>query len=141
MEDFREATRACRMSIATEAEDRFHRTVSWGEDVDGRISPFTTFPTPRMTRPRFHERAVLDALISSGIARPQRGADLVREVGESRAKPIGWRTCAMPSSACSATDRPTRSGGVVLSADGYMATSPHVVSDGRECDLEVVGTL
>jgi hypothetical protein len=69
VEAFREATRADRISIATEAEARFHRTVSWGVEQDGRTTLFTTVATPVMTRLRLQERAVLDTLISSGIAR------------------------------------------------------------------------
>ena len=69
VEDFREMTRADRMSIATEAEARFHRTVSWGVELDGRTTMFTTQATPVMSRLRLRERVVLDTLISSGIAR------------------------------------------------------------------------
>ncbi len=69
VEDFREMTRADRMSIATEAEARFHRTVSWGVELDGRTTMFTTLATPVMSRLRLRERVVLDTLISSGIAR------------------------------------------------------------------------
>jgi hypothetical protein len=69
VEDFREVTRADRMSIATDAEARFDRKVSWGVEVNGRTTLFTTQATPVMTRLRLQERAVLDTLISSGIAR------------------------------------------------------------------------
>ena len=68
-EDFRELTRAERVSIATEAEARFHRKVSWGVELDGRTTMFTTLATPVMTRLRLGERAVLDTLIDAGIAR------------------------------------------------------------------------
>jgi hypothetical protein len=57
------------MSIATEAEARFHRKVSWEAELDGRTTLFSTLGTPVMTRLRLPERAVLDTLISSGIAR------------------------------------------------------------------------
>jgi hypothetical protein len=67
--EFREVTRADRVSIATEAEARFHRKVSWGVELDGRTTLFTTRATPVMTRLRLQERAVLDTLINSGIAR------------------------------------------------------------------------
>jgi hypothetical protein len=69
VDDFREETRAGRMSIATEAEARFHRKVSWEAELDGRTTLFSTLGTPVMTRLRLPERAVLDTLISSGIAR------------------------------------------------------------------------
>ncbi len=69
VEDFREGTRADRVSIATEAETRFHRKVSWGVELDGHTTLFTTRATPVTTRLRLQERAVLDTLINSGIAR------------------------------------------------------------------------
>lgn len=69
VEGFREETRAERMSIAAEAESRFRRKVSWGVEQDGRTTLFTTQSTPVMTRLRLQERAVLDTLISAGIAR------------------------------------------------------------------------
>jgi hypothetical protein len=69
VEEFREASRGGRMSIAADAEARFHRKVSWGVVFDGRTTLFTTQSTPVMTRLRLSERAVLDTLITSGVAR------------------------------------------------------------------------
>lgn len=68
-EAFREATRAERMSIAGDAESLFRRKVSWGVVRDGVPTYFTTLGVPAMTRLRFAERAVLDTLIDSGVAR------------------------------------------------------------------------
>jgi hypothetical protein len=68
-EDFREATRADRMTIAGDAESLFRRRVSWGVVRNGAPTYFTTLGVPAMTRLRFKERAVLDTLIESGVAR------------------------------------------------------------------------
>jgi hypothetical protein len=66
---FRESSRAERMAIATEAESRFGRKVSWGVTSRGATTLFTTQSTPVMSRLRFRERAVLDTLIDAGVAR------------------------------------------------------------------------
>jgi hypothetical protein len=68
-EEFRERTREARMTIAAEAESRFDRKVSWGIEVDGRQTLFTTLGLPVMTRLRLSERAVLDTLVTAGVAR------------------------------------------------------------------------
>jgi hypothetical protein len=73
-ESFREQTRAERMAIATEAEARFRRKVSWGVERDGVTTMFTNLSTPVMTRLRLPERAVLDTLIRGGIARSRSDA-------------------------------------------------------------------
>jgi hypothetical protein len=67
--DFRERTRQARMAIASEAEARFGRSVSWGVERDGVTTLFTTQSTPVMTRLRLRERRVLDTLIDAGVAR------------------------------------------------------------------------
>lgn len=69
VEDFRERSRPYRMQIATEAEARFLRKVSWAVRYDGSEVRFTTISVPVMTRLRIDERSVLDALIEGGIAR------------------------------------------------------------------------
>lgn len=69
VESFREATRSQRMAIASEAEARFGRKVSWGVECDGLTTLFTTQSTPVMTRLRLRERGVLDTLIDAGVAR------------------------------------------------------------------------
>jgi hypothetical protein len=91
VDDFREATRADRVSIAGAAEDRFGRKVSWGAEVDGRTMLFTTVATPVMTRLPFAERAVLDTLISSGVARSRSEALAwcVKLVGRHQAEWLG----------------------------------------------------
>jgi len=74
VEEFRESSRRARMAIASEAEDRFGRTVSWGVERDGTTTLFTTLSTPVMTRLRLRERAVLDTLIDAGVARSRSNA-------------------------------------------------------------------
>ncbi len=69
LEDFRERSRPYRMQIATDAEARFLRKVSWAVRQDGNETRFTTISVPVMTRLRIDERSVLDALIEGGIAR------------------------------------------------------------------------
>ena len=71
---FRESTRPERQVIATGAESRFGRRVSWGVERDGVTSLFTTQSTPVMSRLRFRERAVLDTLINAGVARSRSDA-------------------------------------------------------------------
>ena len=69
VDEFRERTRRARMAIASEAEARFGRNVSWGVERDGVTTLFTTQSTPVMTRLRLRERRVLDTLIDAGVAR------------------------------------------------------------------------
>ena len=57
------------MELATEAEARFGRKVSWGVEHDGSTTLFTTQATPVMTRLRLPERITLDTLIDGGVAR------------------------------------------------------------------------
>ena len=66
---FREHTRDLRMRIATDAEARWLRKVSWGVRVGAVEHRFTTVSVPVMTRLRVDERLVLDALIDGGLAR------------------------------------------------------------------------
>lgn len=75
---FREETRAERMRIADEAEQRYGRKVSWGVDISGgdgteRIL-FTHLAVPVMTRLRQPERQVLDTLVDAGVARSRSDA-------------------------------------------------------------------
>ncbi len=69
VDEFRESTRAERMGVAEAAEDLFRRKVSWGVSRDGVTTLFTHLSIPVMTRLRLRERAVLDTLIESGVAR------------------------------------------------------------------------
>lgn len=66
---FREQTRQGRMEIANEAERLFNRKVSWGASSGDVRTLFTHLSIPVMTRLRLPERAVLDTLVSSGVAR------------------------------------------------------------------------
>ncbi|HEY2330636.1 MAG TPA: hypothetical protein VGH94_01830 [Acidimicrobiales bacterium] len=66
---FREDTREARMDIAAEAEYRTKRKVAWGVQVGEDRFVFTNLNVPVMTRLRMQERAVLDTLISGGVAR------------------------------------------------------------------------
>ncbi|OBG85978.1 hypothetical protein A5699_22900 [Mycobacterium sp. E802] len=76
---FREETRAERMRIADEAQDRFGRKVSWGVEIgteDGGTERilFTHIAVPVMTRLRQPERLVLDTLVDAGVARSRSDA-------------------------------------------------------------------
>ena len=62
-------TRAKRIEIASEAERRFRRKVSWGAECGETRGLFTTFGAPVMTRLRQPERRVLDTLVEAGVAR------------------------------------------------------------------------
>ena len=76
MKGFREDTRAERMHIADEAQDRFGRKVSWGVRTgpDGNRVMFTHLAVPVMTRLRQPERQVLDTLVNAGVARSRADA-------------------------------------------------------------------
>lgn len=72
--EFRERTRGDRMAAAREAEHRFGRKVSWGVECGGEQRIFTNVSAPVMTRLRQPERAVLDLLVSGGVARSRSDA-------------------------------------------------------------------
>ena len=72
--EFRESTRAERTRIASAAEARFGRKVSWGVATGEGIHLFTHLSMPVMTRLRLPERAVLDTLVDGGIARSRSDA-------------------------------------------------------------------
>ena len=71
---FREETRDRRIAIASEAEHRFRRKVSWGVESGGQREMFTTLSVPVMTRLRQPERRVLDTLVEAGVARSRSDA-------------------------------------------------------------------
>lgn len=75
---FREDTRAERMSIADEAQDRYGRKVSWGVEVVSDTGTerilFTHIAVPVMTRLKQPERQVLDTLVDAGVARSRADA-------------------------------------------------------------------
>lgn len=81
---YREATRADRIAIAREAEELFHRKVSWGVTEGESTTMFTHLAVPVMTRLRQSERRVLDTLVAGGVARSRADALAwcVRLVGE-----------------------------------------------------------
>ena len=81
---FRAETREQRMAVADEAQARYGRTVSWGARVGDTTAMFTHLAVPVMTRLRQPERAVLDTLVDSGVARSRSDALAwcVRLVGE-----------------------------------------------------------
>ncbi len=84
IERFREDTREARVAIATQAQHRYGRTVSWGARCGDTARLFTTASVPVMTRLRQAERQVLDTLVDSGVARSRSDALAwsVRLVGE-----------------------------------------------------------
>ena len=71
---FREETRARRIEIASEAELKFGRKVSWGTRCGTVTEMFTTLSVPVMTRLRQSERRVLDTLVDAGVARSRSDA-------------------------------------------------------------------
>ncbi|GAA2807040.1 hypothetical protein [Nonomuraea dietziae] len=71
---FREETREQRIEIASEAERKFRRKVSWGVTCGGETVMFTTLSVPVMTRLRQPERQVLDTLVAAGVARSRSDA-------------------------------------------------------------------
>ncbi|WP_156690438.1 hypothetical protein [Mycobacterium sp. Marseille-P9652] len=71
---FREETRAERMRIADEAQDRYGRKVSWGVEVGAERILFTHIAVPVMTRLKQPERQVLDTLVDAGVARSRADA-------------------------------------------------------------------
>jgi hypothetical protein len=69
MSAWREETRKERMAIASEAQRRFDRTVSWGAAIGLHEAMFTHLAVPVMTRLRQPQRQVLDTLVAGGVAR------------------------------------------------------------------------
>lgn len=69
IERFRAETKKARIAVARDAERLFGRTVSWGARCGEVTQHFTTLGVPVMTRLRLADRAVLDTLIDSGVAR------------------------------------------------------------------------
>jgi hypothetical protein len=98
---FRESTREQRMAIATEAEHRYGRKVSWGVVIgdgdDAHRELFTHVAAPVMTRLRQPERQVLDTLVDAGVARSRSDALgwCVRLVGQHEGDWLGELRTAM----------------------------------------------
>lgn len=86
---FRDETRESRMKTASEAERLFNRKVSWGVACGDTTSMFTGLGVPVMTRLRLKERALLDTLVASGVAR-SRSEALAWCVAQVAAKQKDW---------------------------------------------------
>lgn len=88
VDGFRQETREHRMRIASEAQHRFRRRVSWGATCGGVRKLFTVHSAPAMTRLRMEDRAVLDTLVEAGVARSRSEALAwcVRLVGANQSK-------------------------------------------------------
>lgn len=71
---FRSETRDERIEIATEAQARYQRKVSWGVRLGDTEALFTHVVAPVMTRLRQPERRVLDTLVDAGVARSRADA-------------------------------------------------------------------
>ncbi|NHN54334.1 hypothetical protein G9U51_00855 [Calidifontibacter sp. DB0510] len=71
---WRADTKAERIGIAQEAEQRFQRKVSWGVRLGESRYLFTHVAAPVMTRLRQPERQVLDTLVDAGVARSRSDA-------------------------------------------------------------------
>ncbi len=82
----REDTRRERMKIASEAETRFGKKVSWGVRCGEDEVLFTNLSMPVMTRLRMPERQVLDRLVEAGVAKSRSHALAwcVRLVGQNQ---------------------------------------------------------
>jgi len=82
----REDTRRERMKIASEAEARFGKKVSWGVQCGADRVLFTNLSMPVMTRLRMPERQVLDRLVDAGVAKSRSHALAwcVRLVGQNQ---------------------------------------------------------
>lgn len=89
--EFREQTRGQRMAIASAAQVRWRRTVSWGARCGDTDAIFTHVAAPVMTRLTFSERQVLDTLVDAGVAgsRSEALAWCVRQVSDHQTEWIG----------------------------------------------------
>jgi Arc/MetJ-type ribon-helix-helix transcriptional regulator len=71
---FREDTRAKRIEIALELEERTGRKVSWAVTCGATNQVFTRLSAPVMTRLQQPQRRVLDTLVEAGVARSRSDA-------------------------------------------------------------------
>jgi Arc/MetJ-type ribon-helix-helix transcriptional regulator len=71
---FREDTRAARIEIARELQERTERKVSWGVACGDTTEVFTRLSVPVMTRLNQPQRRVLDTLVEAGVARSRSDA-------------------------------------------------------------------
>ena len=81
---YRDESREERMRIASEAQRKFGRHVSWAVRIGETGELFTHLAVPVMTRLRIRERSILDRLVKAGVAqnRSQALAWCVRLVAE-----------------------------------------------------------
>lgn len=68
IKEWRENTREKRMEIASAAQDKFGKHVSWGASIGDDRFLFTHVSVPTMTRLKITERQVLDTLVDAGVA-------------------------------------------------------------------------
>ena len=94
---FREETRGQRIKIASEAEHRYDRKVSWGVRIGEHQELWTHVAAPVMTRLRQPQRLVLDTLVEAGVARSRSEALAwcVRLVGQHEEEWLGELRQAM----------------------------------------------
>ena len=71
---FREETRAGRIEVARELEERTGRKVAWGVTCGDTTHVFTRLSVPVMTRLQQPQRRVLDTLVEAGVARSRSDA-------------------------------------------------------------------
>lgn len=69
IDGFRETTRDDRIGIASRAESKFERKVSWAVTCGDVHQAYTVASVPVMTRLHMEERKTLDTLIDAGVAR------------------------------------------------------------------------
>lgn len=81
---YRDESREERIRIATEAQRKFGRHLSWAVRIGDTGELFTHLAVPVMTRLRIRERSILDRLVKAGVAqnRSQALAWCVRLVAE-----------------------------------------------------------
>ena len=94
---WRADTKEQRIAIASEAESRYQRKVSWGVRLGETEALFTHLAAPVMTRLRQPERQVLDTLVDAGVARSRSDALAwsVRLVGQHADEWLGQLREAM----------------------------------------------
>ena len=68
VKNWRQQTRDKRIEVATEAQERFGKHVSWGASIGGDRFLFTHISVPTMTRLKITDRQVLDTLVDAGVA-------------------------------------------------------------------------
>ena len=113
IDTFRADTRERRIEIASRAEERFRRAVSWGASVGETTQLFTTASVPFMTRLPMRLRRTLDTLVDSGVARSRSDALAwcVELVGRNEAAWIDKLRTALDAVAKARDEGPEPTGG------------------------------